>query len=82
MGADFGGDEDAFLAAAYTLEDTAVATHTELLGQLQGTDGGGLLASIIMIEASFATVFADLAGQTDLDTLIQTSAEALVPAEG
>lgn len=82
FGEDFGGDEDAFLTAAYTLEDTAVATHTDLIEQLQGTDGAALLASILIVEAEHATVFADLAGETDLDTLILTSAEALVPAEG
>jgi hypothetical protein len=78
----FGGDEAAFLAAAYQLEDTAVATHTELIGQIEGTDGAGLLASILIAEARHATVFADLAGESDLDALLLTTAEPLAAGEG
>ncbi|MCU1358958.1 MAG: hypothetical protein JWN99_247 [Ilumatobacteraceae bacterium] len=79
---DFGGDQDAILAAAYQLEDTAVATHTEIIGQIEGTDGSALIASILIIEAQHALVFADLAGETDLDALILTNAKALEPGEG
>lgn len=78
----FGGDEAAFLEAAYQLEDTAVATHSELIGQLAGTDGAGLLASILIAEARHAMVFADLAGESDLDVLLLTAAEPLEAAEG
>lgn len=78
----FGGDEKAFLAAAYELEDTAVATHTEILGQVVGTDGVSLIASIVIAEAEHAVVLADLAGETDLDALIFTKATALEPGEG
>ena len=41
-----------------------------LIGQIAGTDGAGLLASILIAEARHATVFADLAGETDLDALL------------
>jgi hypothetical protein len=78
----FGGDEAGFLAAAYQLEDTAVATHSELIGQLAGTDGAALLASILIAEARHATVFADLAGESDLDALLLTAAEPLEAGEG
>lgn len=78
----FGGDEAAFLAAAFELEDTLVATHTQLIGQLLGTNGIELIASILIVEARHALVFADLAGETDLDALIFTTAEALEPGEG
>lgn len=78
----FGGSEDEFLAAAYTFEDTAVATHTELLGQVLGTDGAQLIASILIIEARQALVFADLSGETDLDALIFTDAKAIEPGKG
>jgi Ferritin-like domain len=69
-------------SAAYDLESTAVATHTELLGQLQGTDGAALVASIMIVEARHCTVFATIAGETDLDTLLLTDATALEPTEG
>jgi hypothetical protein len=82
FGAGFGGSEDEFLTAAYELEDTAVATHQELIGQIRGTDGAQLVASMLIAEARHSTVFADLAGETDLDVLIFTAAEAVEPAEG
>ena len=37
--------------AGYDLESTLVATHTELLGQLEGIDGAALIASILIVEA-------------------------------
>lgn len=80
--ADFGGDQASITAAAFVLEDTLVATHTETLGQLGGTDGAEQLASMIIAEAQHSLVFADLSGETDLDTLIFTSAQALEPGEG
>jgi hypothetical protein len=82
FGNDFAGDEKTFLAAAYQVEDTAVATHTELAGQLVGTDGVELIASILIAEARHSLVFADLAGITDLDALLLTNADALQPGKG
>ena len=71
-----------FLAAAYELEETLVATHTRLIGQLLGTNGVELISSILIVEARHSLVFADLPGETDLETLIFTTAEALEPGEG
>lgn len=79
--ADFGGDEGSIMAAAFVLEDTAVATHTELIGQLAGVDGAALIASMLIAEARHSVTFADLSGQTELDTIF-TSAQALEPGEG
>jgi hypothetical protein len=81
--ATFGGDAKSVLAAAYALESTAVATHTDILGKLQGTDGASLLASVLIVEARHGTVLADISGSTDLDELlVDKEADALAPAEG
>ncbi len=81
FGEGFGGSLDDVLAAAYDLETTALATHTELVGQLQGTEGAALLASILVAEARHATVLADLAG-ADLDAQLTSDAAALEPTKG
>lgn len=79
----FGGDKKSILDAAYALESTAVATHTDVLGKLQGTDGASLIASILIAEARHGTVLAYLNGSTDLDQLlVDTEAGALTPAGG
>jgi hypothetical protein len=79
----FGGSTADMLAAASALESTAVATHTELLGQLQGLDGAKLIASIVVIEARHGTVLASLAGKSGLDDLlVNEEAAALAPAKG
>ena len=62
------------------LESTAVATYTEMLGKLQGTDGAALIASILIVEAANGTVIADLNGITTLDELLVVpEADALTP---
>jgi hypothetical protein len=79
----FGGDKASVLAAAYDLESVAVATHTDILDQLQGTDGAALIASILIVEAAHGTVLADIAGETDLDILlVKTESDALAPVGG
>ena len=79
----FAGDPKSVLDAAYSLESTAVATHLDILGQLQGTDGASLIASILIVEARHGTVLAHLNGATDLDVLlVDEEADALTPAEG
>lgn len=78
----FGGPIDGLIAAALQLESTAVATHAELLGQLQGTDAAALIASILMAESRHGTVLADMAGITDLDALLTSDAVALEPTKG
>jgi Ferritin-like domain len=71
-------DVVAVAEAGFDLESTAVATHTELLGQLQGIDGAKAGASILVVEARSGTVLADLAGNgTDLDALFVNDAEPL-----
>ena len=71
------------LQAAYGLESTAVATHTEILGKLQGIDGAALLASILIAEARHGTVLASMNGSTNLDDLlVAKEADALAPAKG
>ncbi|MEA3184335.1 MAG: hypothetical protein QOJ74_812 [Ilumatobacteraceae bacterium] len=79
----FGGKLADVLDAAYALESTAVATHADILGKLQGLDGATLIASILVVEARHGTVLAYLNGKTDLDDLlVNTEAAALAPAEG
>jgi hypothetical protein len=78
----FTGDRSSVLDAAYQLESTAVATHTDILEELQGTDGAGLLASILIVEARHGTVISYLNGSTDLDELlVDPEADALTPAD-
>ena len=68
-------DSATVLASAYDLESTAVATHTELLGRLEGIDAAKLIASIVAVEARHCTVLADAAGNgDDLDALLTNSA--------
>jgi rubrerythrin len=75
----FSGSQASIVTAAADFENIAVATHTELLAQLQGTDGAKLIASIIIAEAAHAVAFGDLAGRTDLEQLLTNDAAALVP---
>lgn len=70
LAADFGRDANSVLGAMYALESTAVATHTDLLGELVGTDGAKLIASILVVEARHGTVLASLRGDTSLDDLL------------
>jgi hypothetical protein len=78
----FGGGVDDVLAAAYDLEATALATHEDLVGELAGTDGSALIASILIAEARHCTVLAHLAGSSDLDILLLSDAAALAPTKG
>ena len=64
--------------AAYDLESTAVATHTELLRELEGIDGAHLIASILVVEARQAAVLADIGGRgDDFDVMFDNDAEPL-----
>ena len=73
---DFEGGRERFLTAAHQLEQTAVATHTALLGLYEGVQVVQLTASILVVEARHATVLADLLG-ADLDTKLGNDAEPL-----
>ena len=83
LSSSFAGETSTVLDAAYSLESTAVATHTDILGKLQGTDGATLVASILIVEARHGTVLAYLNGKTELDDLlVNNEADALTPAGG
>ena len=69
-------------AAAATLENVAAATHTDLIGVLEGTDGAELVASILIVESRHATVLASIAGETELDELLLNEAESLAAEKG
>lgn len=71
-------DLTAAAAAGYELESTLVATHTELIGQLEGIDGAKTIAAVLIMEARMCTVLADLAGEgDDLTALFDNNASAL-----
>jgi rubrerythrin len=71
-------DVTAFAEAAMQLENTAVATHTELLGQYESIDAVTMTGSILVVEARHATVLADIAGLTgNLDDLLRPESEPL-----
>ncbi len=79
----FSGKLADVLKAAASLESTAVATHIEILGSLQGLDGAALIASILVVEARHGTVLASMNGSTNLDDLlVAKEADALTPAKG
>ena len=65
--------------AAFELENTAAATHTELLASLIENEASSLVASIAAIESRHAVVLANQAGLTDFDSLFSNSAAPLSP---
>lgn len=68
-------------AAGYDFESVAVATHIDLLGELEGIDGAQLVAAIVTTESRLCTVFADMAGRgDDYDALFVNDADALSPS--
>lgn len=77
----FAGSVEDVATAARALENTAVATHTDIVGALLGIDGAALIASILIVEARHATVLAMLAGVTDLDEELASDATALSPTD-
>jgi hypothetical protein len=78
---DFSGDLADVATAAQALENTAVATHTDIVGQLLGIDGSSLVASMLIVEARHATVLATIAGVSDLDQQLASDGEALSPTD-
>ncbi|NDD62137.1 MAG: hypothetical protein EBZ46_07780, partial [Actinobacteria bacterium] len=58
--------------------NTLVATHTSLVGTLDGTAGSALVASIITTQARHAAILALVAGRALNDALVN-SATALTP---
>lgn len=76
LSAGFVGSLGDRLAAAYSLESAIVATHGEVLASLIGTEGATLIAAAQSAEARHGTVLADLAGETDLATLLVETEQA------
>lgn len=79
--ADFGADTTAVALAAHTLENSLVVAHTELISNLEGTEGAALIASMVIIEARHVVALATIAGKspvgdTDLFLVTPEAAEA------
>ena len=69
-------------AAAYrtlqTLENTLVATHTDILSNLENHDAATLVASIITVEARHAAVFGVLP-TLNLSSALDNTASSIAP---
>lgn len=63
------GGEQAILGAAYELEISLAASYTQLLGQLKGTDGITLVASVQPVEARQAVVLGQATNVSDEDLM-------------
>ena len=61
-----------------SIENTMVATHTDILSSLQGMDGATLVASIITVEARHAAVFGTLP-TANLSSALNSAAPSLAP---
>ncbi len=76
-------DAQAFGNAGRSLENTAVATHTVLLGGYDSLQAVNLTASIITVESRHAVVLTSLAGfASNLDEMLGNTADALDPSGG
>lgn len=79
----FGSDTESTALAAHELENTLVVTHSDLLAQLDGTEGAALVASILIGESRHCAALAALAGKSptsDIDLFLTTSdVESLAP---
>lgn len=78
---DFGADDlDAVIDAAYELESIAVATHTDLVGQLTGVSGAKTLAGALLVESAHCTMLASVAGRADdLTAMLDNGATSEAP---
>lgn len=65
--------------AAFELENTAAATHIELLGSIVENEAASLVASIAAIESRHAVVLGGVSGDDDLDSLFSNSVAPLSP---
>ena len=61
-----------------SVENTMIATHTDILSSLQGLDGATLVASIITVEARHAAVFGTLPNLS-LSSALSSAASSLAP---
>lgn len=73
----FEDSDTAFFAAAHQIEQAAVATHTDALGDYESNDAISISASILINEARHATVLADLLGVDDLDVIFGNDQDPL-----
>jgi hypothetical protein len=69
---------EAFAEVANSLENTAAATHTELLAEYESVNARKLTASILVVEARMATVLSNLGGlASNLDDVFEPESEPL-----
>jgi hypothetical protein len=74
------GDAATVAVDAYELESVLVATHTNLIGEIEGLRAAETIASILVPEARHCAILTDVAGQSsDLDMALADSAEPLSP---
>jgi len=66
---DFESDATTAALAAHTLENSLVAAHTELIGELEGTEGAALIASMVVIESRHVVALATVAGKSPIDDI-------------
>jgi hypothetical protein len=78
---DFSGSPSDVATAARAIENTAVATHSDVVGKLIGIDGSSLIASMLIVEARHATYLATIAGVTTLEDELTGDADALSPSD-
>ncbi len=67
-----------FATSAHQLENTLVATHQSLLGNLEGTEGAALVASVMITEARHVVALAAMAGlspASDADAYLNVPAD-------
>jgi hypothetical protein len=77
--ADFQSDRPA--NAAYDLENTLIATHATLLGQIGDANVADVLASVVSMESHHAAYLAERSGRGDnFDALFTCTATPLVRA--
>lgn len=78
----FAGPQSGMISTALGLENTLVATHTQLIGTLRSSNAAKLIASVVIAESRHAVVLADLSGVTEVDAYVVNDATPLEPAEG
>ena len=81
---DFESDTTAAALAAHALENSLVSAHTELIGELEGTEGAALIASMVVIESRHVVALATIAGKSpinDIDLFLVTPEAAPADAQ-
>ena len=66
---DFESDTATAALAAHALENSLVSAHTELIGELEGTEGAALIASMVVIESRHVVALATIAGKSPIDDI-------------